>query len=533
MVLALAFPALRDLRMLGDTPGIEAGTPLGLDLAPSLSVGAKSSAALKNRIMDGGLGIVVPQSTIPYPLSLPVFTDNSSSSPAGDGLEIREVHSQKSMFRSSPQFAVNDQALSGKNNKDETLPFMSDAYDVFIPSWILKIVFEEWLNSYGKIEWDGGARYETVQAKLRLNDYLGVIQVEPAKEWVMTPSDKLRFPELKNLEKNKEGPHPEKGAFGQIEFGFYAFRNGPLFILIETIQPGDGYPLINNKHRKHLDAWRNKAALKVVQLAELHGMQVFASTPEAIQMMFPELEGSDYLLRKNYIQPFDDGNWIVQNFSIGLFDDKYEHLRKRVLPWYAYKGNANIDMKRLVEEISATNSSPAGEPFNELVRRAERAMDIYREEGLMADGLDIFYQSNIPGLREQIDDVISIVEALIAELAQKAGSHPRMLMPLTPEDQSAYLARVSEEIEKIRKLQEQYQGDDTLAGVIKHLIYNEEGFIEGGALEALRCLEIGLMHDLGEEDPSRNSPVMFEPLIRVDRERIGDYLKSKRRCTGA
>ncbi len=178
-------------------------------------------------------------------------------------------------------------------------------------------------------------KYEEVAASSDLLAF-HTFQVGP------TPETFARFPWLAVL--NKQPPsaaYPNAGSFGQIALSRYKTEEDQLALLIEEVQPSDGYHEINSKHRHQMDGWRRKAVEAIAQAAAVNGYLVFAASAEVIYYANITAPLSSYETQKNYMEPYDPAVWENKILIIedsGLYRHPSRPTGER-LAWHAFKGN--------------------------------------------------------------------------------------------------------------------------------------------------------------------------------------------------
>ncbi|GEM_PF-6870396 len=184
------------------------------------------------------------------------------------------------------------------------------------------------------------------------------------------------------------------GSFGQLILEFHSLpvwdearpreKNFMPVLLIREVQPSDGLRAIKDpKHRRQLDAWREKTLQAVLAWAKSNGVEVFASASELINELHPDL--SEFEVRTNYELPFQNGDWqtilIPTRFLKDEENDLYGFVPDLMLesgeeyPWHVYTGNRSFPMLQ-------ENASSLGD-LSEREDRA-RAAALEKYEGLYA-----------------------------------------------------------------------------------------------------------------------------------------------------
>lgn len=169
--------------------------------------------------------------------------------------------------------------------------------------------FRRWLaQSPEPLKFSAGARYGTVPVRLYNNEMSTIsrINVLPDAAWAS------QFHELAKLQENSGMGHPMPGAFGQIGVRLYLFDGGARkAVLIEEVQPGDGYRKQTAARQHQLDGWRRWAVGRVVRWAEARGHLVFGPQRAMYDHLAP------YEVRKNYTEVFGSDQWKPVAFSVG------------------------------------------------------------------------------------------------------------------------------------------------------------------------------------------------------------------------
>ncbi|MCM8794423.1 MAG: phosphodiester glycosidase family protein [Candidatus Omnitrophica bacterium] len=240
------------------------------------------------------------------------------------------------------------------------------------------------------------------------------IQVRPSPETL------LQFPWLATLNKTPVFPSmPDPGSFGQLLLKRYRTLDGRMAILIEEIQPSDGYRSLNQKQRRYLDGWRRQALETVARAAAAAGYLVFSASHNVIYAAYITDPFSFYETRKNYIEPYDDAVWGTQDLIVEDVD-MYRHPTQptgQQLPWRAFKNNPTSagleDGVELGTAVSVTGT-PAFETVSVSVNR----------EGRQAAGRAVFFW---PGQ--------AITRQLVNPQVRESSWDGPALRALTKEDQ--------------------------------------------------------------------------------------------------
>jgi|GEM_PF-4768004 len=202
---------------------------------------------------------------------------------------------------------------------------------------------EQWMKQNPKISWDAGPRYGRAEAEL---DFFPghPIEVYPGELW------KEPFPELEKLEKNRGGFYPEPGAFGHVTVS-WGWQGDQVALIIDEIQPGDGYRKLTQEQRKHLDGWKRETMTRIIKWAESKGVLLFGTSPEIIQEIYPKI--SAYEIEENYRKPYDPSLWELQDLP--LTHVRIMHHARRLRSWWVYKGN-----KQKLALLSASGAQSLG-----------------------------------------------------------------------------------------------------------------------------------------------------------------------------
>jgi len=186
---------------------------------------------------------------------------------------------------------------------------------------------QKWLETNGAIEWDGGTRYGRVRGRLKRGNEVYKVSIFPEDAWAREDFGfGWRFPELQALQSNPSSWYtPPAGAFGQIVIYIGNLADGRMAVIIEEIQPGDGYRKLSQTQRKNLNNWRKMAVEKIADWAEEKGLPMYGIHLGVRKKDGAEL--SEYEIETNYIGPYDPSRWksahIVRPRPFG-YDGTYE-----------------------------------------------------------------------------------------------------------------------------------------------------------------------------------------------------------------
>jgi hypothetical protein len=236
----------------------------------------------------------------------------------------------------------------------------------------LLIELFEWLKRSPPLMWNAGPRYGQAHIQFREND-ITTIEVYPSDLWAKTADGQWRFPEMRKLEFQREdglGWYPNPGSFGQIMIMIRLRADGQPVVVIDEIQPADGYRLLSHTQRHQLDSWRRNAVEKIAEWAQLKKLAIYASTPEEMAGEYKRMKPPE--LRINYADPFVPSAWqkksvVVFNpmaSAIGLvwFGPLERHL------WWSHKQNRTSPRgflrlaRKVFETIRQTRASSTGTP---------------------------------------------------------------------------------------------------------------------------------------------------------------------------
>jgi GNAT superfamily N-acetyltransferase len=185
----------------------------------------------------------------------------------------------------------------------------------------------DWLNVNGRFTWVT-ERYNNAEAMLEL-DKNKRVQVVPY-------GGIMAHPDLDLLRLNKGGESAAPGALGQITLNLFAAKDGRTALLIQGIEPGEGFMMMGQLQRRNLDAWRRGAVERIAEWGRQNNFLVYAATPEVIQSVYGEL--SDLGLRMNFgwwseEGPFDPATWNGELLTVHA---------DAPMRWYSYFRNDEV-----------------------------------------------------------------------------------------------------------------------------------------------------------------------------------------------
>jgi len=190
--------------------------------------------------------------------------------------------------------------------------------------------FRRWTEQQrGVMSFLAGPRYGHVPVRLHNHEMetISRISVLPDPAWA------AQFHELTKLQGNTGMGHLIPGAFGQLGVRVYLFDGGRRkAVLIEEVQPGEGYRKQTAKRQHQIDGWRRWAVEQIVRWAEARGHVVFGPQRAMYDHLAP------YEIRKNYTEVFRSDRWKPVAFSVGYAAGGLSGAQHR----YAYLGNEAI-----------------------------------------------------------------------------------------------------------------------------------------------------------------------------------------------
>ncbi|MBI2167858.1 MAG: ATP-binding protein, partial [Candidatus Omnitrophica bacterium] len=203
---------------------------------------------------------------------------------------------------------------------------------------------KEFLDRDGKIAWQAGR--DRVEADLKFVNLTEIkVEIRPTPEWLE------RYPDVREMLKanqSEEGLRPGRRAFGQFVLGRYRFEDGREALMIDEIQPGDGYRRLSQKRRRRLNPWRRLALRKMAEWAKSRNLVLLAMSDEVIKTVKRSMD--EYEIETNYREPFKDSNqWEKHPLRLNR-----PFGPEGVRSWYVHRSSpAPIEMDR-VSSLSQT-----------------------------------------------------------------------------------------------------------------------------------------------------------------------------------